>query len=165
MIKQTLGALALAAAFVVPLGSAHATDAGQPAPAFDLPGTAGAVKLADLKGKVVYVDFWASWCGPCKQSFPWMNEMQSKYGAQGLQIVGITVDKKREDAEKFLAANPAKFTVAFDTVGDTPGKYSVKNMPTSYLIGADGKVVFVHGGFDDAAKAELEGKIKQALGK
>jgi cytochrome c biogenesis protein CcmG, thiol:disulfide interchange protein DsbE len=165
MIKQTLTTLAFAATFAATLGAAHATDAGQSAPAFDLPGTTGAVKLADLKGKVVYVDFWASWCGPCKQSFPWMNEMQSKYGAQGLQVVGITVDKKREDAEKFLAANPAKFAVAFDTAGDTPGKYAVKNMPTSYLIGADGKVVFVHGGFDDAAKVGLEAKIKQALGK
>ena len=95
------------------IGAVSAKDVGKPAPAFDLP-AAGAqkVRLADLKGRVVLVDFWASWCAPCKQSFPWMNEMQAKYGPKGLTIVGINVDKKREDADKFLTGTPAKFTVA-----------------------------------------------------
>jgi len=74
---------------------AHALDPGQSAPDFDLPGATVAPRLAALKGKVVYVDFWASWCGPCRQSFPWMNDMQQKYGAQGLQIVAVNVDTKR----------------------------------------------------------------------
>jgi thiol-disulfide isomerase/thioredoxin len=165
MHVRPLIALALAATLAVGTGVSGANQPGQPAPAFDLPGTAGPVSLAALKGKVVYVDFWASWCGPCKQSFPWMNEMQAKYGAQGLQVVGITVDRKKEDADKFLAANPAKFAVAYDTAGTTPEKYAVKNMPTSFLVGPDGKVVYVHGGFTDAARGELEAAIKQALAK
>jgi len=108
-----------------------AQDVGRPAPSFDVAGATGNVRLADLKGKVVYVDFWASWCSPCKQSFPWMNDMQAKYGARGLQIVGVTVDRKREDAEKFLASTPARFMVAFDTNGKVAETYKPKGMPTS----------------------------------
>jgi peroxiredoxin len=143
--------------------SAFAQDVGQPAPAFDVPGTSANVRLADMKGKVVYVDFWASWCAPCKQSFPWMNEMQAKYGPRGLQIVGVTVDRKREDADKFLAATPAKFTVAYDTSGQVAGAYKPKGMPTSFLIGADGVVRAVHVGFKDSDRAELEKQIEAQL--
>ena len=100
------------------MGLASAQDVGKAAPAFDLPSSgAQNVRLADLKGRVVYVDFWASWCAPCKQSFPWMNDMQAKYGAKGLTVIGVNVDKKREDAAKFLDGTPAKFTVAYDSTG------------------------------------------------
>ena len=81
--------------------NAAAVDVGQPAPLFALPTAAGdTVGLERLRGKVVYVDFWASWCGPCRRSFPWMNEMQRRYGSHGLSIVAINVDKKRADKEK-----------------------------------------------------------------
>ena len=145
--------------------SAQALDKGAPAPQFDLPGLDGAVKLAKLQGKVVYVDFWASWCGPCRQSFPWMNEMQAKYGAQGLQIIGVNVDAKADDAQGFLSTTPASFVVAFDPAGATPRSYGIKGMPSSVLIGQDGKVLFEHSGFRAADRAELESKIKSALGK
>jgi thiol-disulfide isomerase/thioredoxin len=144
--------------------SASALEKGAPAPQFDLQGLDGAVKLAKLQGKVVYVDFWASWCGPCRQSFPWMNEMQAKYGPRGLQIVGINVDAKSEDAKTFLAATPAKFTIAFDPKGATPRQYGIKGMPSSVLIGPDGKVLLEHSGFREADRAELEAKIQSALG-
>ena len=154
----------VAVAFAAMLAStAFAQEVGQPAPAFDVPGSSGNVRLADMKGKVVYVDFWASWCAPCKQSFPWMNEMQAKYGPRGLQIVGVTVDRKREDAEKFLAATPAKFAVAYDTTGQVAGAYKPKGMPTSFLIGADGVVRAVHVGFKDSDRAELEKQIEAQL--
>lgn len=144
--------------------SAQALDQGAPAPQFDLPGLEGAVKLAKLQGKVVYVDFWASWCGPCRQSFPWMNEMQAKYGAKGLQIVGVNVDAKSDDARQFLTATPARFAIAFDPQGATPRSYGIKGMPSSVLIGPDGKVLLEHSGFRDADRAELESKIQSALG-
>lgn len=154
----------LAIAFSAVLaGNVFAQDVGKPAPPFDVPGTSANVRLADLKGKVVYVDFWASWCSPCKQSFPWMNDMQAKYGARGLQIVGVTVDRKREDAEKFLASTPAKFMIAFDTTGKVAEAYKPKGMPTSYLIGADGVVRAMHVGFKDSDRAALEREIEAAL--
>ena len=131
---------------------------------FDLPTKTTSVKLSDFKGKVVYLDFWASWCGPCKQSFPWMNAMQDKYRAQGLEIVAVNLDMNSDDANKFLASNPAKFTVAFDNKGQTPKLFGVKGMPTSYMISRDGKVVHQHMGFNDSEKDKLEQKIVELLG-
>lgn len=142
---------------------AHAVEVGQPAPSFELPGQQGTVQLSSYKGKTVYLDFWASWCGPCKQSFPWMNDMQKKYGAKGLRIVGVNLDQKAEDAKAFLATTPAQFDVAFDSAGQSPKQYGVKGMPTSLLIGPDGKVLMVHQGFKPESREELESQIKQAL--
>lgn len=152
-----LSALALLA------GSVSAQEVGSRAPAFDLVGTPKPVRLSEMKGQVVYVDFWASWCAPCKQSFPWMNEMQAKYGSRGFTVVGINVDQKREDADKFLAGTPAKFAVAYDTTGKVAELYQPKGMPTSFLIGADGKVRAVHVGFKDSQREELEREIQSAL--
>jgi cytochrome c biogenesis protein CcmG, thiol:disulfide interchange protein DsbE len=143
---------------------AYAADVGQSAPNFALPNAQGSVvALESLRGKVVYVDFWASWCGPCRRSFPWMNDMQQKYGGKGLAIVAVNVDKKRADAEKFLAQLPASFPVLFDEAGTAPGAFGVKGMPSSYLIDARGNVVFVERGFLDVNRADLEDRIKSLL--
>ena len=137
---------------------------GQNAPAFSLPAREGkTLNLADYKGKVVYLDFWASWCGPCRKSFGWMNEAQTKFGARGLQIIGVNLDQKAEDAQRFLADTPAKFSIAYDPAGKVPGSYGLKGMPTSYLIGRDGKVIAEHIGFKDSDRAELDAKIQAAL--
>ena len=151
-------------AAAVAASSAPALEKGAPAPQFELQGLEGAVKLAKLQGKVVYVDFWASWCGPCRQSFPWMNEMQAKYGARGLQIVGVNVDANSADARQFLMSTPARFAIGFDTQGATPRSYGIKGMPSSVLIGPDGKILSEHSGFRETDRAELEAKIQSALG-
>ncbi len=157
LLDLALG-LCLAAA-----GPAFAVETGQGAPDVDLPGAGVAARLSELRGKVVYVDFWASWCGPCKQSFPWMNEMQKKYAAKGLQIVGINVDARREDADAFLKNVPAQFAVAFDTRADAAKRFDVKIMPTAVLIGRDGKVLFLHQGFREQDRSELEARLAQAV--
>jgi thiol-disulfide isomerase/thioredoxin len=157
-IVMRLPTLLLAAVLLAPI--AHAAEPGEAAPAFSLPTAKGdAVALDKLRGKVVYVDFWASWCGPCRRSFPWMSEMQQKYGTRGLVVVGINVDKKRADADRFLAQTPAGFTVVYDEAGAAPSAYGVKSMPSSYLIDAQGKITFVERGFLDEHKAELEQRI------
>jgi thiol-disulfide isomerase/thioredoxin len=143
--------------------AAQAIEPGTAAPEIALAGARGPVSLAALKGKVVYVDFWASWCGPCRQSFPWMNALQARYAAKGLQVVGINVDAKRADADKFLAEVPATFAIGFDAQGDTPRRYAIKGMPTSVLIGPDGKVIQVHNGFRDEDRKALEAAIDGAL--
>ena len=127
----TAGSLHAAALCLVLLTSplAWSLEAGTAAPDLNLPGLKEAVNLAGLKGKVVYVDFWASWCGPCKQSFPFMNELQSKYRAEGFEIVAVNLDAKRDDADKFLAEVPARFTVAFDAKGESAKRFDVKGMP------------------------------------
>lgn len=158
-----VAALLLAAFLATP--PVFATDAGQPAPAFSLPTAKGdTVALDKLRGKVVYVDFWASWCAPCRRSFPFMNEMQQKYGSRGFTVVAINVDKKRSDAERFLVQNPANFTVVYDETGATPAAYGVKGMPSSYLVDARGNVTFVERGFLDENKAELENRVAALLG-
>ena len=162
MIKKIALTLSLASISLLSL-PAYSLESGQLAPDFDLPGRVGNVKLNDFKGKTVYLDFWASWCGPCKQSFPWMNDMQSKYGAKGLRVVSINVDQKTEDARSFLNNNPARFDVAFDPSGKMPRIYAIKGMPTSVLIGPDGKVLMMHNGFKDEHREELERSIQQAL--
>ncbi len=146
---------------VVPL--ARAVEPGQVAPEFELPGRQGHVRLADYRGKIVYLDFWASWCGPCKKSFPWMNDIQARYGARGLRVIGLNVDQKPADAAAFLAQVAAKFDIAYDAGGHAPRAYGVKGMPTSVLIGSDGKVLAIHTGFRDDQREELEQKIVAAL--
>jgi thiol-disulfide isomerase/thioredoxin len=143
--------------------AAWSLDAGNAAPELNLPGLKEAVTLAALKGKVVYVDFWASWCGPCKQSFPFMNELQAKYGAQGFEVLAVNLDAQRNDADKFLAEVPARFTVAFDAKGDSAKRFEIKGMPSSYLIGRDGKVAAAHRGFKEQDRKELESHIALAL--
>lgn len=159
--RACLQALLISAVLAAPL--ALAVEKGKPAPTFELPGRAEPIKLNDYRGKFVYLDFWASWCGPCKQSFPWMNELQSKFGGKGLRVIGVNVDTKPEDAQKFLSQIKANFTIAFDHAGATPRSFGIKGMPTSVLIGPDGNVVFEHAGFKDDDKAEIEDRIKQLL--
>lgn len=153
----------LVALLLAPL-AALAVERGAPAPDFTLPGPAGKVQLADYRGKVLYLDVWASWCVPCRQSFPWMNAMLAKYEAQGLRVVAVNVDRKPADAQRFLAQVPARFQLAFDAEGALPRSYGVKAMPSSFLIAADGRVLEVHSGFADDEKAQLEQRIRAALG-
>jgi cytochrome c biogenesis protein CcmG/thiol:disulfide interchange protein DsbE len=145
-------------------GAARASEVGDPAPPFSLATAHGeTIALQNLRGRVVYVDFWASWCGPCRRSFPWMNEMQQRYGDHGLTIVAINVDRRRADAEQFLKNNAARFAVVYDDVGTTPQSYSVKGMPSSYLINAQGTIVDVGQGFRDDRKDALEDQIRSLL--
>jgi|WetSurMetagenome_2_1015567.scaffolds.fasta_scaffold192437_2 cytochrome c biogenesis protein CcmG, thiol:disulfide interchange protein DsbE len=159
--KTALVALAVSCSLST---TAFALNQGDKAADFSLPGKQGQVKLSDTAGSVVYLDFWASWCGPCRQSFPWMNQMQAKYSAKGFKVVAVNLDAKNDDAMKFLAQNPANFTVAFDSKGQTPKVFGVKGMPTSFLIDKSGKILAVHLGFKPADKEEMENRIQKALG-
>lgn len=151
-------------ALVLVAGVAGATGVGEPAPPFSLTTVHGeTIALTSLRGQVVYVDFWASWCGPCRRSFPWMNEMQQRYGDRGLTIIGVNVDRRRADAEQFLKTNVARFAVVYDDRGATPQAYSVKGMPSSYLIDARGTVVGVEQGFHDDRKGAIEDQIRSLL--
>jgi len=144
--------------------AALALDVGDRAPPLALPDVAGQqVDLQGLRGNVVYVDFWASWCGPCKRSFPWMNEMARKYASKGLRIVAINVDKKRDDADRFLRTAPAEFTVVYDAAGMSPAAWQVKSMPSSYLVDATGRIAWVESGFRDDRKMDVEERIRSAL--
>ncbi len=113
-------------------------------------GAAAAAATLDLsayRGKVVLVDFWASWCNPCRQSFPWMNQLQQTYGPQGLVIIGVNVDHDSDDARQFLDRYGAEFKIVYDADGHLAREFDFRDMPTSYLIGRDGNIHYVHAGF------------------
>lgn len=133
------------------------------APDFSLEGISAPVNLAEKRGKVIYLDFWASWCAPCRKSFPWMNQLKSRYGAQGFEVIAINLDKTREESEAFIAATRPEFTIAFDPQGESAEEYKVMGMPSSYLIGRDGTLHHSHIGFRDKDKATLELQIEELL--
>ncbi len=119
--------------------------------------------LARHRGQVVIVDFWASWCKPCRQSIPWLNTMRARYGSQGLTIIGVNVDAERSDAERFLRDVPIEFENLFDPVGDLAMQFKVQGMPSSYVFDRNGKLVETHLGFRDAKKAENEAALLNLL--
>ena len=133
--------------------------------AFTLPTTSGTVSLESLHGKVVLVDFWASWCVPCRKSFPWLAEMARRYGDRGLVVVAIDLDKDRTAAESFLSGFSTPFFVAFDPAGRTAEAYEVRTMPSSYLIGRDGGLVEAHAGFYEKETQGFEQRIQEEVSK
>lgn len=114
-------------------------------------------------GKVVLVDFWASWCTPCLRSFPWMNELQQQLGSEGLVVVAVNLDQERALADAFLGQNPAKFRVEFDAAGTVARQFGVQAMPTSFLIDRNGKLRARHTGFKEKLRASREQQIVQLL--
>lgn len=155
---------ALAMALIILPVSSGAVETGAMAPAVTaVDGNDRPVDLAALRGKAVYVDFWASWCAPCRRSFPWMNAMHEKYAAKGLAVIAINVDRKRVDADRFLAHVPAHFAIAYDAEGRTPNAYAIKGMPSAVLIDSLGRVVSTHAGFRDEDREMLEAGIRAAL--
>jgi thiol-disulfide isomerase/thioredoxin len=119
--------------------------------------------LEPVAGRVIWVDFWASWCVPCRRSFPWLNSMQRKYGPAGLQIIAVNLDKDRSLADGFLREVPAEFAVRFDPSAALAKEFGVQAMPSSFLIDADGNVLARHFGFMTAETENYEQAIKSAL--
>jgi thiol-disulfide isomerase/thioredoxin len=119
--------------------------------------------IASHKGKVIYLDFWASWCGPCRKSFPWMNEMQEKHQQQGLIIISVNLDNNKVLADDFLAEVPANFSVFYDPKGKVARKFKLKGMPSSYIIDRTGKMVSAHIGFTESKKIKYEEELIMLL--
>ena len=119
--------------------------------------------LSAYRGKVVYVDFWASWCGPCKQSFPWLDGLVREYASQNFVVIGVNVDKDRDRAERFLNETPADFSIVYDPKGDLATAYKVAGMPSGILIDRDGHVRFQHAGFSEKQKGLYEEQLQTLL--
>ena len=158
LLPVSSGAASAPASTSAPRASGLAAD-------FELASATGKVALRELRGKVVLIDFWASWCVPCRQSFPWLSTMAGRYAAKDFVVVAINLDKRRDLAEKFLREFAPRFTVAFDPAGKSAEAYGVAAMPSSYLVGRDGELLDVHAGFDlDDAEA-FENRIREAVEK
>lgn len=111
------------------------------------PARAAGLDLGAYRGKVVYLDFWASWCTPCRLSFPWMNDIQEARSRNGLVIIAVNVDHDRAAAQEFLRATNPEFKIVYDPDGAIAKQYNFKDMPTSVLIGRDGRMRYTHEGF------------------
>ena len=138
--------------------SCFSLKAAEPAIGSPLPSLSGLLpgaKLPKTAGKVVLVDFWASWCAPCKASFPTMARLHQKYAAKGLVIIGIGVDDDIKDYQSFVAKYPVGFTLVHDAKQAVAGFFNPPTMPTSYLIDRSGKITHIHKGFK-GAKTETE---------
>jgi len=141
----------------------HAENSTRPDTATGNPIDSQTFDIQQYKGKVVYLDFWASWCIPCRKSFPWMNKMQSQYSQDKFVIVTINLDKKKELAINFLKEYPANFQVIYDPTGKLAKKYQVKGMPSSILFNAEGKPTAAHKGFFSKKIPEYEAEINKLL--
>jgi thiol-disulfide isomerase/thioredoxin len=151
------------AAIVLVCCSYQAAKGAEIAPEFTLDGITSNVSLKDFSGKVVLLDFWASWCIPCRKSFPWMNAMQEKYAAQGFTVIAINVDTERALADDFLRKVPAQFAIAFDPDGKVAERYGLVGMPSSYLIDAKGAIAYRHVGFREEDRDDFEKQIRRIL--
>jgi thiol-disulfide isomerase/thioredoxin len=130
---------------------------------FGLPAHAADLDLSAYKGKVVYLDFWASWCTPCRQSFPWLSQIQESNAQRGLVVIAVNVDHDKDLAEKFLQRFSPRFKIVYDPSGEIAHTYGLKDMPTSYVIGRDGKVRFTHAGFYPNQEGTYAAHIEEAL--
>jgi len=149
---------------VLLLGVSGLALAFDQAPAFTLNNLQESpVSLSNFKGKVIYVDFWATWCAPCRRSFPWMQQMYEKYHDLGLEIIAISLDGKKEVIDRFLKQSPVSFTILRDRRNKVASKYKVKVMPSSYLIDQDGNFYYRHAGFNDRDKTKLEERFRDLL--
>jgi len=153
--------------FILMLGNlnAQAAEVGQPAPQFNLPSLLKdqPTALKQYAGKVIYLDFWASWCAPCKTSFPLLNKLQQKYKDKGFEVVAINLDEDKANAETFLKEIPVDFTILRDSTGEWADKYVVESMPTSFIVDKQGVIQNIHHGFVSGDIDELDKKVSKLL--
>lgn len=156
----------LAVAVLFAAGGARALDTGAPLPALAAPSLDNPrreVALASTRGNVVYVDFWASWCGPCRQSMPLLDGFQKRFGARGFRVIGVNKDVTMADAQRFLRSVPVGFTLVQDPGDALARAFDVEAMPSGYLADRRGVVRYVHRGFSGGSEAALEREITALL--
>jgi len=159
----TRTAAVIVAALLTGLASA-AGPAPSVAPTFTLPSRAGqSVTLDSLKGKVVMLNFWASWCGPCRQEMPLLEQMHKRYSKQGFALLGVNVDAETGDAEKLLKGTPVSFPILFDKDNKVSQLYNVNAMPSSVFIDRKGNVRSLHRGYKSGDESEYLDQIRALL--
>lgn len=125
--------------------------------------TGGNVKLSELRGRVVLVNFWATWCTPCKEELPFFNTLYRRYQNLGLEVLGVNIDKVSSQGAKMGTALGLSFPVLFDPSGKTSNLYQIRTMPTTFVVAKDGTLRHVHWGFGPAEEARYESEIRALL--
>ncbi|MFO7190083.1 MAG: TlpA disulfide reductase family protein [Pseudomonadota bacterium] len=160
-IRAATRSMTLAALLTVATLAGASTSS---APAFTLPSRSGdTVSLADLQGQVVMLNFWASWCGPCRQEMPLLEQMHKRYSALGFTLLGVNVEANTEDAERFLEATPVSFPILFDKDSKVSRLYNVSAMPSTVFIDRKGNVRHVHRGYKPGDESAYLDQIRALL--
>jgi peroxiredoxin len=154
--------IAVAATFV--LAWAYAADVGEQAPGFSLESRDGsAVSLDDLRGQVAMINFWATWCGPCREEMPHLEALYQRYADLGFAVLGVNVEEDATGADAFLAETPVSFPVLFDPQNEVSELYEVIAMPSTVLVDRAGKIRFVHRGYQSGYEDEYQSEIRTLL--
>jgi peroxiredoxin len=163
LVGSLIALVALVA--LVALASPSLSAAAQtPAPDVSLQTAEGApIRLSAYHGKVLLVDFWASWCVPCKTSFPALDALYRELQPRGLEVLAVNLDEQRKHADAFLAAHPHRLPVLFDPKGEAPLAFGVKGMPASYVIDRSGTIRFTHMGYSGDVDASYRQEVAQLL--
>ena len=146
LLRKFIVAVWMATASFAIGGQAAELKVGDTFPEFAQFGLKGELPK-EAKGKVMLVDFWASWCTPCKGSFPVLNELASRFGPRGAVVIGVNVDESQAAMQDFLKENPARFPILHDARQQLVQRVNVDSMPTSFIVDASGKIRFIHRGF------------------
>jgi peroxiredoxin len=163
---DVVAALLLALALSASSPARARVTQGQRAEDFELKDAAGkTVKLSALRGRVVLLDFWASWCVPCKKELPVLAEMAKRLHQRGIEILAVNVDKKRENAETFLRAQGVTMNVLFDPEGAVIDRYEPPKMPSSFVIDKKGLVRYVNASYEPGDEKKLEQQLLEVAGK
>lgn len=146
------------------LSPAIAGDQRGPAPEFRLPARAGeAVSLSGLKGQVVLINFWASWCGPCRKEMPVLNQLYQRYKPLGFTLLGVNVEEDSMAAETWLKETPVSFPILFDRKNAVSKLYEVTAMPSTVLVDRHGQVRYVHFGYNAGTENEYQDQIRSLV--
>jgi thiol-disulfide isomerase/thioredoxin len=157
-------AIVMAAATIALCAPARAGDPGGQAPEFALPVRGGSeLSLASLRGQVVMINFWASWCGPCRQEFPILDQIHRKYHPMGFAMLGVNVEPDPGDAERFLKDTPVSFPILFDRANAVSRRYDVSGMPTTILVDRKGRVRWLHRAYKPGDENEYIAQIRAML--
>ena len=150
--------LSLAAA-----GSANAASA-KPAPNFTLKSLSGKnMKLSEMTGNVVLINFWASWCGPCREEMPLLNALHKKYEPLGFTVLGVNVEEQTDKARGFLKDFPVDFPVLLDIKNQVSQMYNVIAMPTTVVVDRDGNMRYIHKGFKSGDEKKYQKMVKKLV--
>lgn len=144
--------------------SVNAKEISGPAPDFTLKSNQGKnLRLADLRGQVVMLNFWASWCGPCRQEMPLLDELYERYNPAGFVLLGVNVDADPKEADKLLGEIPVSFPVVYDTNSKVSESYKVDAMPTTIFIDRDGELRYLHRGYKPGDEADYRKIVKELI--
>lgn len=135
-----------------------------PAPDFTLPDANGkAIKLSDLKGQVVMINFWASWCGPCREEMPLLENLHKKYSKLGFTVYGVNVDFKPKDAQPLLQETGVTFPVGYDSKNKISELYKIDSMPSTVMVDRKGNLRYLHRGYKPGYEKDYEKQIRELV--